>query len=104
MWCAGYRGKVCDENPNDCLGVTCKYGTCIDGLNNYTCRCQLGYGGLLCDIEIDECQSQPCQYGGTCINAKGAYICVCPPGTTGKLQVVCGRNSYNLNLVYLAVL
>jgi Notch-like protein len=84
MLFAGYRGTLCEYNPDDCSGVICKYGSCVDGLDNFTCQCQPGYSGTFCDVEIDECQSQPCQYGGTCINMKATYRCVCPPGTTGK--------------------
>lgn len=27
--------------------------------------------------------SDPCQFGGSCTNSEGSFICVCPPGFTG---------------------
>ena len=38
-------------------------GTCVDGVNSFTCVCEDGYGGYLCDFEINECQSSPCVHG-----------------------------------------
>jgi len=82
----GFQGTLCQYNPDDCVDVSCNYGTCVDGLNNFTCECQAGYSGVSCNIDIDECQSQPCQYGGTCVNQKASYQCRCPHGTTGDFK------------------
>ena len=33
-----------------CLNVTCKNaGSCVDGIKNFTCSCQIGYTGDLCE-------------------------------------------------------
>lgn len=34
----------CDSNPCS------KYGTCVDGIGNYTCECEPGFKGLICDV------------------------------------------------------
>ncbi|XP_078613391.1 IgGFc-binding protein-like [Branchiostoma floridae x Branchiostoma japonicum] len=33
--------------------------------------------------DIDECLSNPCQNGGTCLNGRDAYACLCPRGWQG---------------------
>ena len=38
-------------------------GTCKDGINNYTCKCERGFTGFNCEQEIDECLSFPCIKG-----------------------------------------
>ena len=36
----GWIGKNCELNFNDCASTPCMNGgICIDGINNYTCRC-----------------------------------------------------------------
>ena len=35
---------------DDCVNVTCQNGgSCIDGINNFTCSCQMGYTGVWCE-------------------------------------------------------
>ena len=35
---------------DDCASVSCGNGTCVDGVNNYTCDCHPGYAGDHCEI------------------------------------------------------
>ncbi|KAI8494247.1 calcium ion binding [Branchiostoma belcheri] len=58
-------------------------GTCVDGVNSYTCQCVPGLTGDNCENDIDECSSDPCQYGGTCVDGVNSYTCQCVPGFTG---------------------
>uniref|UniRef100_A0A8C8SMG2 Notch receptor 3 n=1 Tax=Pelusios castaneus TaxID=367368 RepID=A0A8C8SMG2_9SAUR len=58
-------------------------GTCLDGVNSYTCRCRPGFTGTHCQHEIDECQSRPCLNGGVCLDGVESYRCTCPQGYTG---------------------
>ena len=35
---------------DDCANVTCRNdGTCVDGVNNFTCSCPVGYNGDFCE-------------------------------------------------------
>lgn len=39
----GFSNKNCFTNINECSSVTCHNGgTCIDGINSYTCNCTSG--------------------------------------------------------------
>lgn len=36
----GYTGATCDTNIDDCPANACQNGgTCVDGLDTYTCNC-----------------------------------------------------------------
>ena len=49
----GYSGEKCEINKDDCMDVQCgDHGTCIDGLDTYSCQCDPGYTGALCDKNI----------------------------------------------------
>ena len=38
-------------DDNECLSQPCRNGgSCIDGVNSYTCQCALGYTGTNCEI------------------------------------------------------
>lgn len=46
-----YHGQLCELKYNDCESKFAKCdngGTCIDGINNYTCSCTYPYGGGMC--------------------------------------------------------
>lgn len=58
-------------------------GTCVDGINTFTCLCLPGFTGNYCQHDINECDSKPCLNGGTCQDSYGAYKCTCPHGYTG---------------------
>uniref|UniRef100_A0A672IXN3 Neurogenic locus notch homolog protein 2-like n=1 Tax=Salarias fasciatus TaxID=181472 RepID=A0A672IXN3_SALFA len=59
-------------------------GTCIDGINTFSCRCRPGFYGAFCEYEQNECDSQPCKNGGTCTDGVGTYRCTCPVGYNGQ--------------------
>ncbi|XP_078349853.1 uncharacterized protein LOC144634690 [Oculina patagonica] len=82
----GFKGKRCDENIDDCAAFPCKHGSCIDGINNFTCNCTgSGYTGPTCDDDINECETiKPCHPNATCNNHRGTYQCICQPGFNGK--------------------
>jgi len=75
-----YRRPDIDECESD----PCKHaGTCVDGIDSYTCTCIPGYTGHDCETNIDECESDPCKNGGTCCDGIDSYTCTCFPGFTG---------------------
>ena len=44
---AGFTGPNCDE-IDDCIGVDCGNGECVDGINSFSCACDPGFTGELC--------------------------------------------------------
>ena len=46
---AGYSGKNCGIDIDDCAGVECPgNSTCIDEVDSFTCVCNLGFEGENC--------------------------------------------------------
>jgi len=70
-------------------GVCENGGTCIDGLDTYSCRCPAGFTGASCETEIDECASQPCMNNATCHDYVDSFVCECVRGFSGRY---CQRN------------
>lgn len=80
---SGYDGPRCEVDINECEGVTCGRGRCIDQVGSYRCECNPGFIGQRCDQEVDECSSGPCMNGATCKKLINTYVCLCLPGTDG---------------------
>ncbi|XP_022095362.1 uncharacterized protein LOC110981781 [Acanthaster planci] len=82
-----HTGQFCETliDGDDCAPVNpcLNSGTCIDGVNTYSCSCLPGYTGTLCEINIDECASRPCLNGGTCTDQINGYRCTCLAQYTG---------------------
>ncbi|KAK9747061.1 EGF-like domain [Popillia japonica] len=82
---AGYTGKYCHENINDCKINPCENGgTCVDKVNAFQCICKEGWEGALCNINTDDCSPKPCQNNGSCIDKIADYQCECRNGWKGK--------------------
>lgn len=82
---AGYIGRLCETDVDDCLMRPCANGaTCIDGVNRFSCECPYGFQGRFCTVNINDCVGQPCQNGGRCFDRVGDYECYCAEGFTGK--------------------
>jgi len=83
----GYNGDLCENDINECIGVTCYHGgSCVDQVANYTCSCVPGYGGRDCSIDnFDECASSPCMNGATCTAPQfmNYFFCTCKAGYNG---------------------
>ncbi|CAH8498302.1 unnamed protein product [Schistosoma turkestanicum] len=47
---AGWIGNDCQINQDDCVYNRCENGaTCVDGINEYICKCRPGYAGIYCE-------------------------------------------------------
>ncbi|XP_040286788.1 protein delta homolog 2 [Bufo bufo] len=81
---AGYVGRLCETDVDDCLMRPCANGaTCVDGVNRFSCQCPPGFQGRFCTVNIDDCAGRPCHNGGRCYDRVGDYECYCPAGFTG---------------------
>ena len=70
----GFEGLHCENNIDDCLGVTCPADKmCYDGVAGYECSCPPGLSGDDCAQQIDDCQGDPCQNGGHCQDLLEGY-------------------------------
>lgn len=82
---AGWEGKLCDENIDDCATAGCAHATgCTDGLNDFTCACESGWQGKLCDTAVGGCTENPCMHATGCENQGNDYVCSCEAGWFGK--------------------
>lgn len=70
----GYTGDNCELNYDDCQLSTCSNnGTCVDGVDMYTCLCVPGYTDTNCSTEINECLSSPCAAIANCTDLINAF-------------------------------
>ncbi|XP_063231226.1 protein jagged-1b [Bacillus rossius redtenbacheri] len=82
---AGYTGKYCHENINDCKQNPCQNGgTCVDKVNSFQCICKEGWEGEICTINRNECSPNPCRNNGSCSDGVADFVCACRDGWKGK--------------------
>ncbi|XP_053387402.1 microfibril-associated glycoprotein 4-like isoform X2 [Mercenaria mercenaria] len=72
------------EDIDDCIqGVCGSHGTCVDGLDSYSCSCKSGFRGMHCETNIDDCIPDVCGSHGTCVDGVDSYSCSCITGYSG---------------------
>ena len=68
---------LCRKGKSNTQSDICKNGgTCVDGINTYTCHCTEGFTGVNCEA-ISACASNPCLNGGVCTESQNSYSCDC---------------------------
>lgn len=76
-------GNMCNVDIDECAARPCHNGgTCVDGINSFTCHCPEGYHGPTCLSEVNECSSDPCIHGA-CRDGLNGY------GHTAPLPASC---------------
>lgn len=74
---------MCQVNMDECSSSPCQHGgTCMDGINGYTCNCTEDYMGTNCELQYDACYFTPCQNNASCVAkpSRKEYYCECLPG------------------------
>ena len=69
----------CIADVDECSGVTCENGgTCVDGINGYTCSCVAGFTGTHCETGNfgGKQKEELMRFMDGCLTAK---FCVCVP-------------------------
>ncbi|KAG8517651.1 Neurogenic locus notch protein 2, partial [Galemys pyrenaicus] len=75
----GRAGLTLAPRPDPCQNG----GSCVDGVNAFSCLCLPGFVGDRCQTDMDECLSGPCKNGGTCSDYVDSYTCKCQAGFGG---------------------
>ena len=68
--CFIFLGIHCETDINECnqTALPCHNGgTCVDGIDGYTCQCSPGFSGPYCNVTVTKCDGSPCQNGATCV-------------------------------------
>ena len=84
--------------------------TCIDGANEYTCKCAGDFSGKFCEAgpavfqQTSPCQQNDCQ-NGICFVPPNSqdYVCKCSPGFSGKHCEYLTRVRFSLENSFIAL-
>ena len=79
---ASFFTDQCADNP--CGQNEQNKGTCLDGINSFSCECPDGFTGDRCETDVDECDSDPCENDATCTDKINTFVCNCTAGFIGK--------------------
>ncbi|GMT36670.1 hypothetical protein PFISCL1PPCAC_27967, partial [Pristionchus fissidentatus] len=89
---AGFTGVNCTTNIDDCKESVCQNGgTCLDGINAFTCECPSSFTGSSCEIPLmgysihqstATCDKSTC-VNGICVPTSNGASCKCNSGWSG---------------------
>lgn len=100
-----YEGETCSDRIDDCTGIDCDNGACLDGVRDYSCDCLEGWtidADGRCTVLLVDCGTPNACVEGVCDDSSGAVVCDCFPGYHGSncnVPVTCDpprapRNAY----------
>lgn len=71
-----HPGSNCEINIDDCMSDPCQNGgTCIDGIDTYSCECAPGFEGSHCEENRNECALNVCVHVKDCRDlVSGAWV------------------------------
>ena len=91
-----YSGPSCAEWIDDCAGVACSHGQCLEGVRASSCDCDEGWAideGGSCSVPLLSCDTPNACIHGNCDDSSSTVICTCEPGFSGSncnVPVGCG--------------
>lgn len=91
-----YDGATCSEWIDDCAGVDCGRGDCLDRVRSSSCDCDEGWAvdeEGRCSVELTSCSTPNACVYGSCDDSSGTVMCTCEPGFEGtncNVPVGCG--------------
>lgn len=69
---------------DECASSPCRNaGTCVDGVNGFSCTCALGFASRDCSLRASPCDRFACLNGGSCYAHMSGPVCQCPQGFMG---------------------
>ena len=102
---AGWSGTNCEVNVDDCVNMPCKNGgTCVDGLNSYSCSCGCEWSGPTCETKRSVCaELAPCLNSAECVTDSTSFHCQCAPGFFGPTCALQSLGASGLQVVLLGL-
>jgi len=92
-----YAGPTCAEWIDDCAGVDCLQGECLDRVRSSSCNCYEEWAidsNGLCSVQLLSCATPNACINGSCDDSSDAVVCDCDPGFEGtncNVPIGCGN-------------
>ena len=95
---ANFFGPNC---ATDCVHQCDPNGECVEGIDTFTCECNIGFTGADCMTDINDCEGVDCGNGVCRDTGVNSFTCECNAGFTGSqcltniddcVNASCGQN------------